>query len=1403
MSIRIYALAKELNIESKNLVELCQKLGMGKCGSALASLTDEEVALVKNHLTQQKAKKTAASAGSNEMARPVPPIHLTSYGKVPNLPARPKKRSDDVSAPSSETTTGNSAEKPLETPAVISAETSVVTPVEMNAEKLSKTSVATSVESPVATPVEKTEEQPLEKSAGKTVVGQEANVGRESVSGLGKPNTASVSSDASVQNKERANEKENLSSTSSTSSSVPGSASSTVSDSSMVSSKVSDGPSATPSVKESPTPSKTKPIINIIKRANAENVSDASGASQTAGKVSEPAVPEGKAVAKPSSRLEESPAHVSGSITSPAFGTVGATEKSTPVSPAETVLSDVAKPSSATRSTKTVAQPSASQSSGELRPAVPTAGFPQSGLVETSVNASPSFKPSVSAAGSDSSAPESSVLPSQPVTPSPLSPVVTTDPSSTVSTPVISSVSSSTVGSDSDVVLPCSAASVETTSPEASAATTPAITPAPVTTSVSSSLEQGVTAGKKSSSRPLASATQKESSTEPIKSKSGSFGNVAGAKADSSAGRITPERLTQTDNVSQSASGAVPSDQESGSSSVDSPSGVKEPQKKDSEPARPKRNGVPVIKVIGHREEPKSNAGSSKDGRDGDKSKSESPRGSEGLYNRLRRDGNHPGPLTMRLAPMPTAKTPTATVAKPKEPAAMKPDIRLSTEVIRATKAGVTPLADHLKRAENQRLEEDRKKAVEEETQKAKKNKKGKSTTETYEDTVVRSKAKGKKPTDVPVSLGGREQRQLKRKRQGSSVSVAPVSGAKKGTGLSDEPLQNQTSTRIKHLHRTGQNTAAPRKNKIVITLPITVRSFAEELGLPAGRILGKLMQMGQPMVITSPLDLETAELLAEEFDIDVEIRAAQTLEEKLLVAADELEDAPEDLKARPPVITFLGHVDHGKTSLLDRIIGINVCSGEKGGITQHIRAYQINKSGNKITFVDTPGHQAFTEMRARGANCTDIAVLVVAADDGVMPQTEEAISHARAAGVPIVVALNKIDIPGVNIPKVMQELASNDLLPSEWGGDVEVVKCSAMTGEGIDSLLDTLLTVAELHEFKANPKRQAMGICVESRLNQEQGAAATVLVQNGTLKVGDIVVCGSSFGRVKAMTDTLQKNKRVQKATPSMPVNLFGLDKAPGAGDKFYVLDSISDAREIAARKAEEEHQKDLIGSESKHVTLENLFDTMGQKNQVQTLNIILRTDVRGSIEAIRTELTKLDNPEVQIRVLQAMVGGITEADVSLADASDAVIIGFNVVPDENARLLAEQKGVQVRRYDIIYKLTDDLRAALEGMLKPEEKETDTGRIAVLRKFVISHVGTIAGCRVLTGSIQRTSRVRIIRDNRIIGDYGIDTLKHEKDDVKEVLQGHECGIKLQNFNDIKEGDLFEAYKIEEVSRKL
>jgi translation initiation factor IF-2 len=550
-------------------------------------------------------------------------------------------------------------------------------------------------------------------------------------------------------------------------------------------------------------------------------------------------------------------------------------------------------------------------------------------------------------------------------------------------------------------------------------------------------------------------------------------------------------------------------------------------------------------------------------------------------------------------------------------------------------------------------------------------------------------------------------------------------------------------------------------------------------------------------------MDSDMTQLVAAELGINVEFKEAVSLEDQLLSEVEQLEDDPADLVDRPPVITFLGHVDHGKTSLLDRIIGIDVVSGESGGITQHIRAYSIEKDGKRISFVDTPGHEAFTEMRARGANVTDIAVLVVAADDGVMPQTEEAISHARAAEVPIVVALNKIDLPGINLDRVYTGLSTNELQPTEWGGDVEVVKTSATKGTGIDELLETLLTVAELHEYKANPNRAAMGTCLEAQQDAERGIVAKLLVQNGTLRVGDIIVCGQAHGRVKAMYDTLDLNRKVEEAGPSIPVNITGFDIAPSAGSRFYVLDDIAKAREVAAARAQQERSMELGAVGFRHVTLENLFDRLDTSGEPQSLNIILRADVRGSIEAIQKELSKLEHPEVKVKLLQRSVGGISEADVTLAHASDAIIIGFNVVPDEKARVLAEKTGVQIRRYDVIYKITDDLKLALEGMLKPEEREVEQGRVLVQQVFRISRVGTVAGCRVLSGVVERNSRARVIRDSTIIGDYAIDTLRREKDDTKEVREGYECGIKLAGFNDVKEGDLFEVYKVEEIHRKF
>ncbi len=743
----------------------------------------------------------------------------------------------------------------------------------------------------------------------------------------------------------------------------------------------------------------------------------------------------------------------------------------------------------------------------------------------------------------------------------------------------------------------------------------------------------------------------------------------------------------------------------------------------------------------------------------------------------------------IKLAPMPKAQQPTAP-PKPQEPAPQKPDIKLPADAIRASKAGAKPLSEHLRKQEEKRRGAARKTSP-----------RGPAAPAPPPETVEpsppvkergrRGRVAAKSIEDEPrLTLGGREQRQLRRKRAATARRKRAV----------DEDETRAPPAPPKRLRRTGTaSTAAPRKSNVVVELPCTVRSFAEALGLPAQSVLGKLLELGMMSSIAASLDRDTAELLAEAVGAQVEFREEVDLENKL-ISALELADAPESLRPRPPVVTFLGHVDHGKTSLLDRIIGIDVVASEKGGITQHIRAYRIDKDGHAIAFVDTPGHEAFTAMRARGAHCTDIAVLVVAADDGVMPQTEEAISHARAAEVPIVVALNKIDLPGANTDRALQQLAAAELLPSEWGGDTEVVRTSAVTGEGIDDLLETLLTVAELQEYRANPQRPGSGVCLEAEVQPGRGVVAKMLVDRGTLHVGDVIVCGPAHGKVKAMYDTLNPRKKHKQAGPSTPVNLTGLDVAPGAGDRFHVLEKISDARQIAEQRAARIRQKELGGGPVR-VTLENLYERLGEEGEAKTLNLILRADVRGSIEAIQKELTKLEHPEVHIKVLQATVGGITEGDVELANASDAVIIGFNVVPDEGARMLADQYGVQLRRYDIIYQVTEDLRAALEGMLEPERREVELGRALVQQTFRISRVGTVAGCRVLSGTVERDSRVRVIRESRVIGDYPLDSLRREKDDAREVREGFECGMKLGGFEDLKEGDILEAYRIDEVRR--
>ena len=769
---------------------------------------------------------------------------------------------------------------------------------------------------------------------------------------------------------------------------------------------------------------------------------------------------------------------------------------------------------------------------------------------------------------------------------------------------------------------------------------------------------------------------------------------------------------------------------------------------------------------------------------------------------------NAPKPgVTIHLAPLPP-QAPKPVKKATKEPAPQKPEMRLPPEVIRAAARGARPLTEHLREQEERRRQNEL----------GAKAKDGKDARK-FGDSTARDASRGRddrKGGDVRKGgfgepIGGSDFGSSKNrgkgkggKDRGETEGRADMRNATRRGGNQrfrddDDAYRPMRSKGNRKEKGAASAVTAPRKGDVVIETPCTVKQFAEATGISVAVVIKKLMELGYMFTLNHSFDAEVAELLVVALDLKATVKKEATLEEQYVDSAFDQVDPEESLKPRAPVVTFLGHVDHGKTSLLDRILHLHVVSGEAGGITQHIRAYRVSTPGGDVTFVDTPGHEAFTEMRARGANCTDVAVLVVAADDGVMPQTEEAISHAKAAGVPIVVALNKMDLPGVNRDKVIQELATNDLMPSEWGGDVEIIETSATTGMGVDDLLETLLTVAELHELKANPDRRATGVVLEASLQAGEGVVCKALVQKGTLKVGDVVLCGSAYGRVRAMTDTLDARKRMKEAGPSVPVSLTGLDVAPAAGSKFVVLEDVSVARQIAEERAKREREVELADVQS-HVTLENLFERMNSSKQ-QTLNVIVRADVRGSIEAIRKEMGKLDHPEVKVKILQASVGGVTEADVYLADASDAIIVGFNVVPDEGARALAEKKKIQVRRYDVIYKLTEDIRAALEGMLKPIEQVKELGRALVQRAFNISRVGTIAGCRVMYGVIERDCRIRVIRDSRIIGDYQLDTLKREKDDVKEVHDGYECGMKLKNFNDVKEGDVLEAYKIEEVAR--
>lgn len=585
-----------------------------------------------------------------------------------------------------------------------------------------------------------------------------------------------------------------------------------------------------------------------------------------------------------------------------------------------------------------------------------------------------------------------------------------------------------------------------------------------------------------------------------------------------------------------------------------------------------------------------------------------------------------------------------------------------------------------------------------------------------------------------------------------------------------------------------------PHTNVKSVQLPehMTVKDFAQLLELAASDIIKKLMGLGLMATINQELDLDTMMLIADEFGIAA--TAAPTEEEQLQV--EEVEDDPASLVKRSPVVTIMGHVDHGKTSLLDAIRETNVTASEAGGITQHIGAYQVELNERKITFLDTPGHAAFTAMRARGAQVTDIAVLVVAADDGVMPQTVEAINHAKDANVSIIVAVNKIDKPGANVDRIKQEMTEHGLVAEEWGGDTIFVPVSAKQRIGIENLLEMILLVADMKELKANPNRPAKGTIIEAKLDKGRGPVATVLVQNGTLELGDSIIAGAAFGKVRALIN--DKGKRVKKAGPSTPVEVIGFDELPEAGDILNVISEERLARQLADKRMQLKRENELL--QNQKVTLNDLFSKI-KEGAIKELKLIIKADVQGSVEAIRQSLERLSNDEVKVKVIHGGVGAIGEGDVTFASAANAIIIGFNVRPDANAKRIAEKENVDIQLYRVIYNIIEDVQKAMDGMLEPEYKEVITGRAEVRAVYKVPKVGNIAGSYVLEGKINRNNEIRLLRDNIVIHEGKIESLKRFKDDVREVAEGFECGIGIANFNDIKEGDIIEAFEMEEIKR--
>ena len=587
--------------------------------------------------------------------------------------------------------------------------------------------------------------------------------------------------------------------------------------------------------------------------------------------------------------------------------------------------------------------------------------------------------------------------------------------------------------------------------------------------------------------------------------------------------------------------------------------------------------------------------------------------------------------------------------------------------------------------------------------------------------------------------------------------------------------------------------------NTITVEGALTVQQLAESLGKPATEVIMKLMKMGTMASLNQEVSFEVASQVASEYGFTLEVGGQEENSEEEIEALMEIEeDREEDLKPRPPVVTVMGHVDHGKTSLLDAIRSTHVTNSEAGGITQHIGASEVSINGQKIVFLDTPGHEAFTAMRARGAQVTDIAILDVAAHDGIMPQTIEAINHAKAAGVPLIVAINKIDKPSANPDKVKQELSEQGLLVEDWGGDVIAVPVSARQKTGIDTLLEMILLVAEMEELKANPDKRAVGTVVEAELDKGRGPVATVLVQGGTLKVGDPIVCGLASGKVRAMINS--KGKRVKTAGPSTAVEILGLSEVPQGGDQFVAVPSDKVARNIAEKRQQIAREEMLKANQ--RMSLDQFFDQMNE-GQVKDLNVIIKADVQGSVQAVKQSFEKLSNDEVGVRVIHGGVGAINESDVTLAAASNAIIIGFNVRPVPSAESLAEKESVDVRSYTIIYKAIEDIQAAMSGMLDPEYRDEDTGKAEIREVYKISGVGTVSGCYVTSGKIYRNGKVRIVRDGIIIHEGEIQALKRFKDDVKEVNNGYECGMSFVNYNDIKVGDIVEAYITKEIERKL